>query len=597
MFDKNNIDRLFALQPTIKSLLRDAPNPKTARRFLIPYLDEFNRYLHHTTATGDNLEWSLQVSCVQVLRRMFSVRSERQTHFSLIKLLWDLANDHFDSLPADLSDAFFIDLIHLFRGASGKSEVYEEQDVTDSSGLMGREAALKRSDRLDELSHRIRECMRKYHSGLDPRIVAEHDNNRRRLIAAFKITEREWNDPAWQMANIIRDEKTLGRLIKLTDEELECITKAREGGLPFGITPYYAGLMDEEPSRIRDHAIRAQVIPDPVYVDKMLKNRETKSHSFDFMMESDTSPIDLVTRRYPRIAILKPYNTCSQICVYCQRNWEIDDVLDPDAQVPQKKIDEAIAWLGAHPAISEVLITGGDPLVLSPQQFDPILAAVAAIPHVERIRVGSRIPVTMPMKITDQMADTIARYHVPGRREVVLVTHFEHPYEITPEAMEAVQKFRRRGMSVYNQTVFTVENSRRFELAALRHLLRLIGVDPYYTFNTKGKEETIRYRVPMARLQQEVREEARLSPGLARTDEPVYNVPGLGKNYLRAEQNHLLLTILPNGSRVYEFHPWEKFAANVKTFIDRDVPIFDYLQELRRRGENMDEYRTIYYYF
>jgi len=180
---------------------------------------------------------------------------------------------------------------------------------------------------------------------------------------------------------------------------------------------------------------------------------------------------------------------------------------------------------------------------------------------------------------------------------VVLVTHFEHPYEITPEAMEAVQKFRRRGMSAYNQTVFTMENSRRFELAALRHLLRLIGVDPYYTFNTKGKEETFRYRVPMARLQQEVREEARLSPGLARTDEPVYNVPGLGKNYLRAEQNHLLLTILPNGSRVYEFHPWEKFAANVKTYIDRDVPIYDYLQELWRRGENIDEYRTIYYYF
>jgi lysine 2,3-aminomutase len=177
------------------------------------------------------------------------------------------------------------------------------------------------------------------------------------------------------------------------------------------------------------------------------------------------------------------------------------------------------------------------------------------------------------------------------------VTHFEHCYEVTPQAMEAVQKFRRRGMSVYNQAVFTVENSRRFELAALRRVLRLIGVDPYYTFNTKGKEETRNYRVPLARLQQEVKEEARLYPGLLRTDEPVYNVPRLGKNYLRAEQHHTLLTIMPDGSRVYEFHPWEKKLAMVDTYVDRDVPIYDYLQELRRRGEDPEDYRTIYYYF
>jgi lysine 2,3-aminomutase len=163
--------------------------------------------------------------------------------------------------------------------------------------------------------------------------------------------------------------------------------------------------------------------------------------------------------------------------------------------------------------------------------------------------------------------------------------------------MAAVQKVRRCGMSIYNQTVFTVENSRRFENVALRRMLRLIGVDPYYTFNTKGKGETSAYRVPMARLQQEVKEEARLFPGLMRTDEPVYNVPKLGKNYLRAEQNHSLVTILPDGSRVYEFHPWEKYSALVDTYIDRDVPIYCYLQELERRGENPADYETMYFYF
>ncbi|HMM61346.1 MAG TPA: KamA family radical SAM protein, partial [Candidatus Rifleibacterium sp.] len=99
------------------------------------------------------------------------------------------------------------------------------------------------------------------------------------------------------------------------------------------------------------------------------------------------------------------------------------------------------------------------------------------------------------------------------------------------------------------------------------------------------------------RLQQEAKEEARLLPGLSRTDEPVYNVPGLGKNYLRAEQNHLLLTILPDGRRVYEFHPWEKFIANSESYLHRDIPILDYLKKLEALGEKASDYRSIYYYF
>ena len=234
---------------------------------------------------------------------------------------------------------------------------------------------------------------------------------------------------------------------------------------------------------------------------------------------------------------------------------------------------------------------------MSDSRVDAILSRLAEIDHVERIRIGSRTPVVVPQRITDSLMDVVARYHEPGRREMALVTHFEHPYEITPEAMQAVQRFRMRGMSVYNQAVFTVENSRRFELVTLRRMLRMIGVEPYYTFSTKGKEETKRYRVPMARLRQEIKEEARLVPGLVRTDEPVYNVPGLGKNYLRALQHHSLLTVLPDGRRVYEFHPWEKYLSLAETYIDTDVSIFDYLQELKRRGEKPEDYRTIWYYY
>jgi len=297
------------------------------------------------------------------------------------------------------------------------------------------------------------------------------------------------------------------------------------------------------------------------------------------------------------IVIIKPYNTCSQICVYCQRNWEINDVLVPHALASTAKIDRAIEWLKQHKTITEVLVTGGDPLVMKDDKINEILEKLSAIKHVERIRIGSRTPVVLPQRITNELINIIANYHQPGKREIVLITHFEHSYEITPEAMQAVQKFKTRGMSVYNQAVFTVENSRRFELVALRNKLRLIGVDPYYTFNTKGKEETKKYRVPMARLQQETKEEARLMPGTVRTDEPVYNVPGLGKNYIKAQQHHSLLTNLPNGKRVYEFHPWEKYLALSNTFIDIDVSIHDYLQEMKKRGENIKDYQSIWYYY
>jgi lysine 2,3-aminomutase len=206
--------------------------------------------------------------------------------------------------------------------------------------------------------------------------------------------------------------------------------------------------------------------------------------------------------------------------------------------------------------------------------------------------------VTCPMRITADLVSLLARYREPGRREVCIVTHVQHVYEITPETVAAVGRIRSQQISVYNQMVYTFHVSRRFEASALRRLLRLVGIDPYYTFNTKGKDEMQAYRVPIARLMQEQKEEARMLPGMARTDEAVYNVPGAGKNYLRARQHRNLLSILPNGARVYEFHPWEKNITEVlQPYVGLDVPILDYLERLEAHGEDPAAYQTIWYYF
>jgi lysine 2,3-aminomutase len=397
--------------------------------------------------------------------------------------------------------------------------------------------------------------------------------------------------------NILRDTGQISRLLTLSGEEKKAIASARKHHLPFGITPHYISLMDDDLECKRDRAVRAQVIPPSSYVKGTIQAKDD-GRCMDFMLESDTSPVDLITRRYPSICIFKPYNTCPQICVYCQRNWEIDDAMQSGAMAPDDKIHEAVEWIRAHPAIHEVLITGGDPLAMNDQRLDWILGLVADIPSVERIRIGTRTPVTLPMRINDHLVSILAKYRIPGKRQVSVVTHVQHPYEVNPDMAVAVERLRSRGISVYNQLVYTFFVSRRFEAAYLRRLLAKIGIDPYYTFNSKGKEETSAYRVPIARLMQEQKEESRLLPGLSRTDEAVYNVPGLGKSYLRMTSFRDLISILPDGSRLYEFHPWERnITTEMKTHISKDVPILGYLQRLEEIGEDARDYETIWYYF
>ncbi|MBN2031012.1 KamA family radical SAM protein [bacterium] len=597
MYTKRNISRLFEANPTIYRLLKDALDPSSARDYLMGYVGEVIRLASRESLRIQPLEWTLQNQCLLTFRRIISVRSERISKFSIVRLLWALAHEETDKIPSELNDGFFSEMIHLFLGMRRESGIYDQEPYPEFAKQHGRKASIIRSRQLDEIGSKSLSYIQRYPTGLDKGVREERRKNKLRILNFFNATESDWNDYRWHLKHIIRDADTLGELVTLTDPERKAIEKAKSEHLPFGITPYYVSLMDQELHRRHDHAVRAQVIPPLDYIETMRIHRGNRVHFHDFMLEQDTSPIDLITRRYPMIVILKPYNTCSQICVYCQRNWEINDVLNPRAMASKNKLLKAIDWIRSHSVINEVLVTGGDPLVMNDHRIDFVLSKLADIDHIERIRIGSRTPVVLPQRITESLIQIIQKYHEPGKREVAVVTHFEHPYEVTPDAMQAVQKFKMAGMSVYNQAVFTIENSRRFELVALRRALRIIGVDSYYTFNIKGKEEIQSYRVPLARLQQEIKEEARLVPGLVRTDEPVYNVPRLGKNYIKAQQHHSLLTILPDGRRVYEFHPWEKKLSLADTYIDTDVSIHDFLTELKKRGENPEDYKTIWYYY
>jgi len=596
------LQRLWKANPEIHQLLKTSPDLESARDALYTYLEKSERAVFALDNNLHILEKATVRECIRVFKSIIGPVNEMRTEFSALEILRKLAGGEKTEQLENVSVAFLVEFINLFLGVKGQSNIYHEnrhveKGIPDFLKMKGKKAGVARTETLDELGLKVQQYLKKYPSGLEEKVVARRRENRVKILNYFNGKQNDWNNYIWHLQNVIRDSKPLPDLIKISDEYKELIQKAVQNRIPFGITPYYLSLMDSLASTGYDHATRAQVLPPKEYVDIMAAHRAERDTLFDFMGEHDTSPIDLVTRRYPVIAILKPFNTCAQICVYCQRNWEIDRVLDKNALASKDRINKALAWFDEHKSIGDVLITGGDPLVMKDKQLQYFLENLSAKKHIYRIRLGTRTPVVLPMRWTDDLINMLSLYHDPPNREIAIVTHFEHSYEITPEASDAVQKIRKTGMSVYNQVVYTIENSRRFELAKLRLDLKAIGVDPYYTFNMKGKEETRRYMVPIARILQERKEEARLLPGLDRTDEPVFNVPKLGKNHLRAGQDHRLVMILPDGARVYEFHPWEKNITPIPPYNYVDVPIYDFLEEMAARGEDVSDYRTIWYYY
>nr|WP_320013628.1 KamA family radical SAM protein [uncultured Desulfobacter sp.] len=530
--------------------------------------------------------------CSMALMNIFSERSEARIDFSIVNAFWDIAKGR---ARQDLKPGFYAEMINWIRGLERRANFQFLVDYSKHDSATNRQKSIERSNDLDDLWESIDKRIKRYKDGLTQESIIKRQERRDKIIKSVGGKPGDWDNWKWQVRNIFTDPDRLLMLASLNQDQAQTIKTALKGRLPFGLTPYYLSLMDNKPGQ-NDRAIRAQVFPSEQYVNTMLSNREKGRHSFDFMLESDTSPVDRITRRYPGIAILKPVYTCPQICVYCQRNWEIEQVMAPGSFAVESEINSTVSWIKEHPAIREVLITGGDPFIMGDRKIESLLSKLAAIPHVDLIRIGTRTLVTMPMRTTDRLAELLGKFREPGRRDIAVMTHIEHVYEITPETVSAVNKLKRQGISVYNQLVYTFYVSRRFESTSLRLLLRRIGIDPYYTFMPKGKAETMEYQVPLARILQEQKEEARLVPGLRRTDEAVFNVPGLGKNYVRALQHRDLITVLPDGRRVYEFHPWEMNLGICQTYIHKDMAILDYLNRLAEIGEKPDDYDSIWFF-
>ncbi|GFO95962.1 hypothetical protein ig2599ANME_0145 [groundwater metagenome] len=591
------ISTLWQCDPEIHAILRSGDTLQDARNKMFDHLNNIERHLYNIYSDKyfkdmNLLEKNNAKECIRVFKNVIRTENETISNFSALQSLYSTAKG--DISPDDLTGGFLLEFIFLFKGINGNSGLYAVKDVPLFLNLSGMDAAQERMKSLDEYASNMERGMRRYKTGLDKYLIKERGDNKRFIMDLFDAGEEDWQDYKWQLTNIIKDIDALKSVVRLSADELKGLECAMKNNIPFQITPYYLSLFDRENTGRYDHAIRAQVLPGENYCLNYIQSKESGA-DLDFMDEKSTSPVKGITRRYPQILILKPFDSCPQICVYCQRNWEITDI--KDAIFSRDTMANALKWIEENPHITEVLITGGDPLTLDDVSIDWMLSEISGIEHVERIRIGTRIIVTMPQRITDELMEIFDKYHDLGTRELCIVTHFEHPAELTPDSLEAVRKIKNLGISLYNQQVFTYYNSRKYESCLLRKALKKSGIDPYYTFNTKGKDETIDYRVPIARIEQERKEEARFLPGLVRTDEAVFNVPRLGKSHLRAWQDHEVIMILQDGRRMYRFYPWESKYALVEPYNYTDVSIYDYLKRLKDDGEDVEEYSSIWYYF
>ncbi|MCG0278978.1 MAG: glutamate 2,3-aminomutase [Thermanaeromonas sp.] len=327
-----------------------------------------------------------------------------------------------------------------------------------------REIALKRAAELRARISDYLEAKAKIPSGRE--IAREIAKRQEKIRKYFGASEAEWQDWRWQLRHRITSVEVLRELIPLSPEEEEAI---REVGKVYrwAVSPYYLSLMGDEP----DCPVRRQALPARAEI-------EDKLGTPDPMAEELTSPAPCITRRYPDRLIINVTNQCAMYCRHCQRRRNIGEV---DRTRSREELEAALDYIRSNPEIRDVLITGGDALMLSDQMLDWLLTELDRIPHVEIKRIGTRVPVTLPQRITPELCRILAK-HPP----IYLNTQFNHPREITEEAKAACDRLVQAGVVLGNQSVLLKGvNNHPFIMRKLNQELLRIRVRPYYLFHAK----------------------------------------------------------------------------------------------------------------
>lgn len=479
-----------------------------------------------------------------------------------------------------------------------------------------------------------------------------------------------WNDPQFHLRFAIRDPDTLNAMLAGTLDEATMTTlyAAQAKGIPFFVNPYYLSLIHVQPPPHlygSDQAIRDYVIYSPELVshfgqivawEKEDQVAANKPNVAGWLIP----PGNNIHRRYPDVAVLIPDGlgrTCGGLCSCCQRMYEFQRgsmhfQIEPSTcnlDWPAK-LKLCMDYFENDTQLCDILITGGDALMLEDEQLEYILNEILAMSQrkkqanesrpdgqkyapITRVRLGTRLPVYLPQRITPHLTKILQEFRskalMVGIEQCIIQTHFATALEITPEARFAVSSLIQTGWLVTNQNVFTVAASKRGSNAKLRQVLNDIGVLPYYTFTVKGYQENQHHFTPNARSCQEQVEEkvwgeisdsyfqtfsqfhydGRYMRALLRqireslhipfvaTDRHVLNLPGVGKS-----MNFRVISILSDGRRILEFDYDLTRSHSPKIVklghirIEESKSITEYLRQLHFLGEDIHEYSSLYGY-
>ena len=296
------------------------------------------------------------------------------------------------------------------------------------------------------------------------------------------VSDADWNDWHWQVKNRIETLDDLKKFITLSKEEEEGVQKTLET-LRMAITPYYFSLMD-----INDpHCpIRKQAIPSIKEIHK------SEADLLDPLHEDEDSPVPGLTHRYPDRVLLLITDMCSMYCRHCTRRRFAGA---NDHAMPMERIDKAIEYIAKTPQVRDVLLSGGDALLVDDDVLETIIKKLRAIPHVEIVRIGSRTPVVLPQRITPELCAMLKKYH-----PIWLNTHFNHPKEVTPESKAACERLADAGIPLGNQSVLLAGvNDCVHIMKRLVHELVKMRVRPYYIYQCDLSMGLEHFRTPVSK--------------------------------------------------------------------------------------------------
>ena len=626
-------------------------------------LEEF--VARHAAAQGEAAE-QIRLLIGYDGREVSELSTGEQMPVRTLELLWQFLTGRLEN--PEMRCDLFIDLFFQFKRLEG----LELQPLTPQRVRI-------RSDR--------------WPTGLDPEVAEVRAQNRERMLHLLvqKIENRKstpsrfrfeegmtyedkyrqvgvwWGDFRFHLAMAVKSPSELNRFLgnSLSAETMYLLSKARKKGMPFFATPYYLSLLDITGKAYDDEAIRSYILYSPQLVETYGNIRAWEKEDVVEAGKPNAAGWLLpdghnIHRRYPEVAILIPDTmgrACGGLCASCQRmydfqserlNFEFESLRPKESW--DHKLRRLMAYFEEDTQLRDILITGGDALMSQNKTLRNILEAVYRMAcrkrkanqarpdgekyaELQRVRLGSRLPAYLPMRIDDQLVEVLKEFRekasAVGVKQFIIQTHFQTPLEVTPEAEEAIRKILSAGWLITNQLVYTVAASRRGHTTRLRQVLNSLGVVCYYTFSVKGFQENYAVFTPNSRSMQEQQEEklfgrmtaeqtAELDAALTgegdtagrirrfmkkhrlpflATDRSVLNLPAIGKS-----MTFRLVGITAEGKRILRFdHDRTRRHSPIidrmgEIYIVENKSVAAYLRQLEKMGEDAEDYASIWGY-